>query len=570
MKLWKLLTLVLAVCLLGSCLLACGGDVETTPEDVGGEETPGLETTNPETTEPETTEPETTKPETTEPETTEFVCQHPNMTETVLLEASCTAVGEIEKKCEDCDFMERITTDFAHEDTQSYSEELCVTENTCANCKDTSVVVEAGKRVKLSAYCEGALSFSLVGAASNESLEVLVDGESLGKVSFDESGKATVSIEALALGAHSIVFVNGGESAVRVKLKDEINGHFNRPGAMYIEVLGCGNLEYSSFNVYLQTSDPSGEYYICYPFLYKYDPKPDVYTANSCYNIGSYRLNGAQLCRITFADDDRISKSVVETVLGSGEISYAVMQRNAYQDELAEAAKPFMAEDGSAPDFIGGYHGDEWLDSLCLLADGDEVDLKSREKYVIPCSTVVFDLNTTMYAWGTSSAESRGVPAIEHMQTFVMDSAGVDHLQKIRWLRGDFVIKAGYMPMFTMMRGRFGNYFIDTMRSYDENGNVLGEYVMPAEEVTSQYGVLSGSNVTRYDYLGSKGISGTISFRMESDAVRMAGSYIAIRPGADNKLYATPTSVLNSSCPAQDELWAVRAIHKIDYIKPIE
>ncbi len=584
MKIWKLFVLVLALVMLGTCLLACGGEVETTPEETTPEvttpevTTPEVtepevtepETTEPETTEPEVTEPEETEPETTAPETEEAVCMHPNMTEKVLKVATCYTGGRVEKSCGDCGYKAEVATAPSHDDEKVYTAISGITEYVCRRCGERAMIVAAGQRMKLSAYCEGELSFA-VSASADASVEVLLDGQSKGDVSLDGSGKGSVRFTNLEKGGYGIVFVNKGTSDVRIK-NEKIEGYFSRPGAVYVEVLGKGSQAYSSFKVYVQTSDLSEEYYVCYHFDYRLNKDVNSFAGNTCTNTEFYRLNGATLYRVVDADDTTIKTEAVSgigNVLGGGEISFAVMQQYPYVEELADGAKVEMGDLNRAPDFIGGFHGDEWMTEVVLIADGEVIDLQSSKRTVIPCSTLTFDLTGTMYAWGTSKADTRGVPVAEHVQNFVIDSTGVTDVQTITWLRDDFVIHAAYLPMFTMMRGADGNRFIETMRAYDVDGNLLGEYVMDPEYIVEkQTGVLYYTNASAYEYTGEKGVSSMVSFKALREGIKFNSARIDLRPGVDNKLYVGVGSAVGGNAVPGGEVWEVELKFHIDYVRP--
>ncbi len=558
MKLWKLFVLALSLCLLCAAFFACGEGAETSEP----------ETTEPEITEPETTAPETTEPETTAPETTEFVCEHPNLT-VCNAEPTCDLWGYTEKICEDCGFMERIDLAPKHNDTETYLADMGVSESLCADCGDKSLVVESGRTLTLSAFFGGNISVSLKAANKDEKCDLVIDGETVATAEFDENGNAELTATDIARGGHVVELVNGGLYAIRAKV-GEIDGYYSRTGAMFIEVLPKGNMQYSSFRVYLQTSDPSEEYYVCYNFNYKYSTDVSNFKGNSCTNTSNYRIDTATLCRVEM-DFDEMKRTDIRTVLGGGEVSFAIMGY-AHQDHIVEAAKSSVSSDGGALDFIGGFHGDEWIESVKLLVDGVEMNLQSTEKTVYPCSTVTFEQTTTMYAWATAtSATDHGLPVAEHYQNIVMDSTGVSHKQTVEWLRGDFRIKSGYMPMFTMMRGGFGNRFIDTMRMYDASGYLLGEYKMdPEVEIEKQTGVLSNSSAAAVEYSGNGGVSARVDFRLMNDQAKFGGTYVALRVGAnpDNKLYVPITSS-NYGVPLEGELWDVETRYMIDYVAPV-
>ena len=302
------------------------------------------------------------------------------------------------------------------------------------------------------------------------------------------------------------------------------------------------------------------------------DRNVNNFAGNSCTNTEFYRLNGATLYRVVDVDDtsiktERVSK--IGNVLGGGEISFAVMQQYPYVDSLAEGAKVEMGSLDRAPDFIGGFHGDEWMSEVTLIADGEVIDLQSSKREVIPCSMVTFDLTGTMYAWGTSTAQTRGVPVAEHVQNFVMDSTGVTDVQTLTWLRNDFVIHAAYLPMFTMMRGADGDRFIETMRAYDADGNMLGEYVMPSDYIVEkQTSILYNTNASAYEYTGDKGVSSVVSFKSLRDGIKFNSSRIDLRVGVDNKLYVGVGSAVGGNAIPEGEVWEVELKFHIDYTRP--
>ena len=562
MKKYIVRGLVLLFVLAALLLTACGEGVQTTAP-----ETSAPEVTTPEVTTPMETEPAATEPEMTLPETTEFVCEHPNLAVNNSI-PTCNAWGKTEKICEDCGFMESFDLAPKHDDTETYVSEKGVFESTCAACGDKSFVVNAGDTFTLSAFFGGELCVELSAVAPDERCQLVIDGKIVAEAEFDENGKATLKVTDIARGGHAIDIVNGGKYDIRAKL-GEIDGYFSRAGALFVETLGKGSLEYGSFRVYVQTSDPSGEYYVCYNFNYKYSTDVSKFAGNTCTNISNYRIDGATLYRVQM-ESGKMKKTTVYSVLGGGEVSFAIMGY-AHQDHIVEAAKSSVAEDGGASDFIGGFHGDEWIKNVTLLADGVKVDLQSKEKTLFACSTVTFEQTTTMYAWATAtSATDHGLPVAEHYQNIVMDSTGVSHKQTVEWLRGDFRIKKGYMPMFTMMRGGFGNRYIDTMRMYDANGNLLGEYKMdPEVKIEKQTGVLKNSSAAAIEYSGSGGVSARVEFRLMNDQARFYDTYVALRVGTnpDNKLYVPITSA-NNGTPREGELWDVETKYLIDYVAP--
>ncbi|MBO4979360.1 MAG: leucine-rich repeat domain-containing protein [Clostridia bacterium] len=511
-----------------------------------------------------------------------IACTHQSVIENVIKAPTCTATGETLIECNNCEYSETVITAPTHSDVETPSV-LGFVEAECTACGHKAMILGAGETLSLSAFCKGTLSFT-VEANSTDEIELIVDGENRGLIDLSDGGVATVTLTELAEAGHTVDFVNYSESNVYVK-NMAIDGVFHRydtvydEGAVYLEMLGKGDLDYSDFYAYVRTSDASGNYYIRYKFDYIYNDVADSYLPNTCTNIGSYRLNGATLVEITGVSADAITAREIYTVLGGGEVSLALRWLNPNWDILPESLNTpdyiFDTENsnkGTVIEHIGGFHGDEWMSKASLIADGTVIDLTTSEHTVLACSSLLFDLTTTMHAWGTSYKTEteyyRGLPFAEHGQSFVVNAGGIAHMQSVEFLIEDFKV-TGYMPMFTMMRGSVNDRFIDTMRSYNDNGDLVDTFVMtPGEEIKSQTTVLAdwaGTTVAAYEYDGPKGVSARIGFREANDNLHLA-AYIAMRAesngnSADNKMYAPITS----ETPALGEVWMVESHYVIDY-----
>lgn len=510
-----------------------------------------------------------------------IACTHQSVTESVVKAATCTSSGKNMIKCNNCDYSETVITAPAHKDVEIPSV-LGFVEAECQACGHKAMLLRAGETLNLSAFCKGTLSFT-VEANSTDEIELVVDGQNFGLLDLSDGGVATVSFEELIWEGISIQFINYSDSNVYVK-NTVIDGYFHRydtvydEGAVYLEMLGKGNLEYSDFYAYVRTSDPSGNYYVQYNFDYIYNDVANSFAPNTCTNISLYRLNGATLVEITGVSETKITSKPIYTVLGGGEVSLALRWRNPdwsrLPAELNNSTYIYSTNDsnnGTVIEHIGGFHGDEWMSAVSLVADGTVVDLKTSEHTVLACSSLLFDLTSTMFTWGTSYKTAdeyyHGDPFAEHTQHFAINAGGIAHMQGIEWLVKDFET-AGYMPMFTMMRGGINNRFIDTMRSYNADGKLVDTYVMEAgKPITSQTNVLAdwaGTTVAAYEYDGSKGVSARIDFREATDNVSLS-SYIAMRTEAngassDNKMYAPL-----SGTPVLGDVWMVESHYIIDY-----
>ncbi len=514
-----------------------------------------------------------------------ITCSHQSLTKTVLKAPTCTKSGTAEIVCGDCDdYYEMIILAPSHND-EAVDTTLGTTEYTCKACGDSGMIVRAGETLKLSAFCKGELSFSLAAGSKADALEVLVDGRSIGNVAFSDDGKGTVVITDLASAGHTVEFVNKSQNDIRIK-NDSIDGYFHRAdtvydeGVVYLEMLGKEEgLEYSDFYVYVRTSDPSKNYYVRYNFDYQHNTNLTTYEDNSATNLSNYRINGATLVELT--DGAVSSATVIRDVLGGGEVSLAIRQANQYYiPEGAEAYIYNQTNDpnqkdvwGQCKEHVGGFHGDEWLSAVSLVADNTVIDLTTSERSVIACSALRFDQTSTMFAWGTSGTDlyedDRGLPFAKHIQNFAINSTGINNMQTVEWLRDDFVVGGGYMPMFTMLRGSSDDRFIDTMRSYDDNDKLVETYKMPSDQIVNQTNVLCdyvGGSFAAYEYDGPAGVSARVDFREANDQLTL-GSYIALRTDTsgsapDNKMYASFSKVM---APDEGEVWMVESHYMIDY-----
>ncbi len=341
-----------------------------------------------------------------------------------------------------------------------------------------------------------------------------------------------------------------------------------KENGLILEILKpASGREYGSFYVYVQTSDPSGQYYVKYNFAYEYNDARTNYAGNTTTNISNYRIKSAQLVKVSAVGETAVTSTKIYEVLQQGEISLAIRQEKVDTAILAPGA---TLKDGLSGDFIGGYHGDERIESVSLTADGDPIDLKGKTAQVIVCTTLAFNQVTTLYKWGTSTAESFGVPAATHSQSFSIDTHGVRNRQSVEWLCGDFHTRssATFLQMFTMMRQSGGRVITDILESFDENGKSLGKETVDTA-LTANKAYLKNTRLRAVEY-GSEtsGVSAVAGFRIVEGAA-VDAAYVSARASQkDNKLYVSFKSEKNGRTPALGEVWTVDLFYTIDYIKP--
>ena len=345
------------------------------------------------------------------------------------------------------------------------------------------------------------------------------------------------------------------------------------PGDVLLEVMPSSSNLHSSFYIYVRTSDESGLYYVRYNMVLESNNNRDIYKSNSTSNLYNYRIRTAQLVKLISVEKDNIAYTTLHEVLTSGEISLAVKQNQIDMSTITPAAQQMLKDANSteARDFVGGFHGDEYIESVKLLADGVEIALQNVEsKTVLSCSSIEFLQTTTIYAWGTSTTDSYGRPMMEHSQDFSFTANGVSNKQSVKWLDDGFHLNQFYMQMFTMRRETDdGKLVCEKFEMFDENGNSLGAYTTNPP-VTQIEDVLSNMDNRMVKYSSNvSGVSAIAGFNIINDSVKVNEMHVKLRTTQlDNKLYVSFESPENGRAPAEGEIWTVETYYHIDYQNP--
>ncbi len=527
MKIQKWLVLLLVFGLLSVCLLSCGN---------------------------------------TPTESTDEACTHPNMKETTT-EATCTVDGYTELLCEDCGYRQTETLSASHDYRESYDAETGEMMTVCSRCGEGGYLVSGGESIELSGYFGGDAVFTARAVEGESKVEFWADDALLGTMDCAKD-EITLPVTALEDKAHTFRFVNTGENDVFIG-KEDMDGKLNRKDSVIVEVLAGKKDSYSSFNLYVQTSDVSGDYYIRYKMQYEYSDVRNKYASNTTHNVSNYRVKTAQLVKITDVRDTAVVAEDILNVLESGEISLAFKQNNPDHAVLTEEALTALGSATQAVDFVGGYHGDERLESAELFADGEKVNIFGQtKKLVIPCTYVNFDQTTTIYAWGTSSEDSFGKEMVRHTQNFIFDSNGIRDLKTVTWLDDGYEIGNFFFQMFTMYRETAGKTVCEKLEAFDENGKSLGTATVPIP-VTQNTAYLDNLNNRLIRYSSDvSGVSAEAGFEIIDGSVVPNVIYVSARSYGDNKLYASFESATNGKNPKKNETWAIEAYYNIDYVDP--
>ncbi len=326
---------------------------------------------------------------------------------------------------------------------------------------------------------------------------------------------------------------------------------------------------YAPLRIYLPTSAPSGDCYVRYNLVYEYNDVRDNYAPNSTANVSNYRIRVAHLVRVKTVSEAAVESEVLCEVLQQGEISLAIREDLVDTAHLAEGAKP-VEKNGEcySADFIGGFHGDERLVSVSLTADGTALDLTATAPRALFCGAIDFNQKTTLYRWGTSSADSYGIPVAEHTQYIRFSADGLKNHQSVRWITGDFHVRknATFLQMFTMRREQNGVPVCEKFEAFDENGASLGCATLPVPTTEGQAMLPSpDTRLVRYSSATS-GISAEVGFRILQNSLQADRTWVQVRakPG-DNKWYASFSSPENGRVPKEGELWEIELFARIDY-----
>lgn len=314
---------------------------------------------------------------------------------------------------------------------------------------------------------------------------------------------------------------------------------------------------YGNFNAYVQTSDPSGDYYVRYNFDHAYSTTATG-NSDSGNDLDMFRIVGAELVKVTAIGETAVTYESVVKVLQTGEIALAIK------------------EDG-AVDFVGGYHGDEHFatdtdgnDLFALYADGEAYHPGTEAKVVV-CTTLTMDQKTVLDRCNTDDA------VMTHNQHYSITSSGITVRREVEWLVSNFTLQTTdgvgancYLQLFTMYRVVDGKTVCETVETFDANGNRLGTATL-SDAVTSETRVLhsTAAKVAKYSSATS-GISGEAGFTVIDNSVAANAAWIKVREDTvgDNKWYASFSSVDNGTTPVQGEVWKIEAFYHVDYINP--
>ena len=461
--------------------------------------------------------------------------------------------------------------DYSQKKVQTYSE----SGDCFFNINEVPVFIDGNAGIRLSglnakfsfsANCEGNVSLEILTQAISEtadiaSLKVYVDDNEPKILNLIYLKQNLLIAEGLERGNHTFVIekTSGGD-LFRIDSVTLCGEMAEAPAlsienGIFVEVFApVGGDEYSCFNVYTQTSHPSGDYFIRYNFVYEYDEIDEKLNwsngSNTGANRSNYRIKTAQIVKKT-GNPGFIN---IHEILQSGEISLAIKE---YNPSAGQAAG----------DFVGGFHGDENIKTVSLLLDGtDKIKLFEGEPGFYNCTTVDFMQETVInrcHTWDDY--------VMNHIQHYLIDTNGVKLLQQVEWLVDDFTPTVGntYIQMFTLNRlnrEKSGDFLTTQVKLLNEDGFTIKSVDVTKIDPGDKEGINAAESPdARYaEYFGEdKGIYAKVGFQFVDKSCKLNNAHISVRKHGDSKWY--PSFGDPKGKPSKGDMWTINSIYYIDY-----
>ena len=522
----KFILLCAMICLIGALILGCGGTgVETDTESV-------VET---------------------EAETEKQSHVHASTAEPVNMVAStCQEKGYADYRCDEClaRYREELPIG-THDYREQYDAALGYEVIKCNGCGDWRMEIDGKEERNFAAVCNSNISMSFEVLGAEAKIRFTVDGESFTETY--PAGKHTVTVaKGLRTGGHTFGFAieNGG---CALDLTDiSLNGTMHRPDGVILEMTkttaGHGG-EYNDFFVYVQTSDPSGDYYIRYRFMHSYDTTVTGGT-NSANNNNMFRIVAAYLVKVKSVTDTSVDCTEILSLLTAGEVAVAIKEPDTV-------------------DFIGGYHGEENITELWMYAD-DVAYTPGAEKKVVVCSFLEFSQTTVINRCNVPEDK-----IVQHDQYYRITTNGLNCKRDMTWLVDGFNHSAAYCQMFTLLRKSAdkGTPICNIVETFDENGKSLGKEIVdyPLPDENSDKWILQSTDNRSVKYSSeTSGISAYVGFTILNDSVVVERAHVSARRDGtgDNKWYASFKSATAGQTSVKGEVWSLDTIYHIDYVAP--
>lgn len=171
------------------------------------------------------------------------------------------------------------------------------------------------------------------------------------------------------------------------------------------------DVDEDGFTAYVKNDASTDAEYIGYWFCHE---------VSESANADLYRIKGTKLYERL--DDFAFVPVNDVAITGNGEYEMAIKEKS-----------------GDGADFVGGFHGDEVIDSVTMTVDGKEVSLSENGSY--KGQSIVFTQNATVNASGTPDLK-----LIDHEKIYTITKDGIKLNQTAEWLN-DSTVSEVYMAM---------------------------------------------------------------------------------------------------------------------------
>ena len=333
-----------------------------------------------------------------------------------------------------------------------------------------------------------------------------------------------VKIENVTFGTENSISVTDGENpSVYLWAVDTIKP-LTKKIVNYAQDEVVSAVDEAGFTAYVKNDASTDAEYIGYWFCHE---------VSESTNSDLYRMKGTMLYERL--DDFAFVPVNNVMITSNGEYEMAIKEKS-----------------GDGADFVGGFHGDELIDSVKMTVDGKEVSLSENGFY--KGQNVVFTQNATVNASGTPDLK-----LIDHEKIYTITKDGIKLNQTAKWLN-DSSVSEVYMAMLPVLhRDDRGVQINDTITA----GGV--SYYRPRyfEGVKFNVGYTNALSVTASG--GAMGAKVEVTTKpVQGFADSDIQFFMYTRETNDNKVYFRSLRENNNTfAVSKGEVWEVENTYKV-------
>lgn len=300
-----------------------------------------------------------------------------------------------------------------------------------------------------------------------------------------------------------------------------------------------GKFSYGDFEVYTKTQ--KSDYYINYHFVFtEEESKPELEFnggTNDGANQRTYRIIGADLVEKT-ANGFKEKMQLLQ----QGELEFAYLE-------------------SGAGDFVGGFHGDEVMDSAELCADGKTIDL-FNECELQSCNELVFLLTAKMFRCNSDSRQVNN-----HVLKYTIKSdCEIELDQSVEWLVNNLKIDKAMLCMLTIYRCDVQNNRVTDILKYHKWDNDICD-IIDTGDFDADSNLIKNCSYSGQGYViaygKNSGIFAKAGYKSIAGIKGEFNNYCWVRPFGDNKTYFSANNGATVKC---GDFWHWINYYKLDYL----